>query len=292
MYVMENQFICNKSESNEFKSSNDNLISTLNRKNLNLNSLNVRFSNIDSNVDDLLTCKTGDAMYKTTNRQTGGNTELILHSQHHSQNQKPSNKSSLTSNQQSNKHSTLPKSSQLNQLNQLNIPLIDENIKCSLLVKWLCSPPLLCVLLLGYACFGALLFSHLEAGAEVLSVANVATLRNNTLQRLWNITFTFNLLYPRNWTANAAMELQQFERAVIYMVKQHGYNGFANLNQPNALALHESVHDRVEQWTISGALLYSLTIISTIGKNALLIFFTLLLKNGLVLCVFVIKKER
>lgn len=219
----------------------DSLIATLNRKNL--NSLNARFAgiNFDNSFDSDLDIKqhlgnnllayTGEAgMYKT-GRPAGGGTEILLHQQQASH----SSPSKLSSANKSGanttvKHSTMPKTSQLSaqlagqldQLNKLNTPVIDENVQCSLLIKWLCSPPLLCAVLLAYACFGALLFHHLEAGAEVLSVSNVAALRNNTLQRLWNITFTFNLLYPRNWTANATNELIQFERAVIYMVSARG----------------------------------------------------------------------
>lgn len=222
----------NQSELNLANDSlNDNLIATLNRKNL--NSLNARFAglNFDNSFDSELDLKqqlasnplaySGDAMYKQSRPNGGGGgTEILLHQQQ----QQHSSPSKMSANKSGGntavKHSTLPKTGQLGQLNQLNLntPLIDENVQCSILIKWLCSPPLLCVVLLAYACFGALLFHHLEAGAEVLSVSNVAALRNNTLQRLWNITFTFNLLYPRNWTANATNELIQFERAVIYMV--------------------------------------------------------------------------
>lgn len=213
-------------------STNDSLIATLNRKNL--NSLNARFAglNLDNSFDSDLDIKqqlgnsllayTGEAMYKQ-GRPNGG-AEILLHQQQQQTHSSPSklssaNKSGANTNV---KHSTLPKTGQLGQLNQLNLntPVIDENVQCSILIKWLCSPPLLCAVLLAYACFGALLFHHLEAGAEILSVSNVAALRNNTLQRLWNITFTFNLLYPRNWTANATNELIQFERAVIYMVSE------------------------------------------------------------------------
>lgn len=225
----------------EFNDTNDNLIATLNRKNL--NSLNAQFAgiNLDSdldikqhlgNSDNLLTGTTGEAMYKS-NRQNGAGTDnnILLHSQNHSRQQHSSSVSSKSANQSNKsvgntnvKNSTLPKTGQLNQLNQLNQSIngqiIDENVQCSMLIRWICSPPLLCIVLFAYVCFGALLFHHLEAGAEILSVTNVASLRNNTLHRLWNSFITFNLLYPRNWTANATTELIQFERAVIYMVSR------------------------------------------------------------------------
>ena len=217
----------NQSKLNLAADRTDSLIATLNRKNL--NSLNARFAGIDfdnsfdSDLDikqqlgnNLLTY-TGEAMYKQ-GRPNGG-AEILLHQQQpHSSPIKLSSSTKSGANTTV-KHAALPgQLGPLNQLNQLNTPVIDENVQCSILIKWLCSPPLLCAVLLAYACFGALLFHHLEAGAEILSVSNVAALRNNTLQRLWNITFTFNLLYPRNWTANATNELIQFERAVIYMV--------------------------------------------------------------------------
>lgn len=282
---MDSDYVHNKTEFNLTNEQilNDSLIATLNRKNL--NPLNAQFEEIDldksklsiDSIDLLKACQTGynSKMYKTTNRQNGV-TEILLH---HSQQQHTSstNKKSTGGGMANNtnvKHSTLPKtSSQLNQTLNLPKDLIDENVRCSTLIKWLCSPPLLCALLLGYACFGALLFHHLESGAETLSRVNVIALRNNTLQRLWNITLTLNLLYPRAWNTNATNELINFERALIYMVRTHGYNGFTDTNQPNSLALHDSTHDdRVEQWTLSGALLYSLTIISTIGKLVIYFF--------------------
>ena len=68
-----------------------------------------------------------------------------------------------------------------------------------------------------------------------------------------SISYTeqFNVLWRQNWTMAAGQVLDRFEKLVIKKTKSEGYNGGED-------------KDNI-QWTFSGALLYSLTVITTIG---------------------------
>ena len=58
-----------------------------------------------------------------------------------------------------------------------------------------------------------------------------------------------------NWTTEAEKVLRIFEKNVILKVKAEGYDGRDGEEA-----------DTSTQWNFSGALLYSVTIITTIGK--------------------------
>ena len=62
----------------------------------------------------------------------------------------------------------------------------------------------------------------------------------------------FNVLWRDNWTLAAGEVLRKFEKEVIDKTKNEGYDGNENTNH--------------KQWSFPGALLYSVTVITTIGK--------------------------
>ena len=62
----------------------------------------------------------------------------------------------------------------------------------------------------------------------------------------------FNVLWRDNWTLAAGDVLRKFEKEVIDKTKNEGYDGNENTNH--------------KQWSFPGALLYSVTVITTIGK--------------------------
>ena len=61
-------------------------------------------------------------------------------------------------------------------------------------------------------------------------------------------------MYRQNWTREASKVLKKFEQDVIRKAKTEGYDG-------------QEGTDEASQWDFSGALLYSVTVITTIGKN-------------------------
>lgn len=109
----------------------------------------------------------------------------------------------------------------------------------------------LCGLVIGYSIMGAFAFRALEAPYEEKKVEQVSRLRQDTVKRLWEITDKLNVLYKDNWTRMVSHEVRNFQTELIAAVKD-GYDGKDGGSQ---------------QWSFSGAFLYSLTVITTIGKK-------------------------
>ena len=74
---------------------------------------------------------------------------------------------------------------------------------------------------------------------------------NNIRQRYKGIYYT---LHPQNWTDEVAEVIKKFQDHII-AEEDRGYDGHDG--HPN-------------QWTFSGSLLYSITVITTIGKQLIL----------------------
>lgn len=110
----------------------------------------------------------------------------------------------------------------------------------------------LCGLVVGYAIVGAFTFESLEAPNELNQRSTIQTHRKECLMDLWNITLNLNVLYEDNWTTLIGARLKLFEQEVVNAVKNEGYDG-------------KEASDSELQWSFSGALLYCITVITTIG---------------------------
>lgn len=77
--------------------------------------------------------------------------------------------------------------------------------------------------------------------------------REKLVQSLWDLTLDTNIFWPDNWTREAEASLQEFERQLVKALRQ-GYDGL----DPG---------EAEQQWSFSGALLFSITVITTIGKK-------------------------
>ena len=106
----------------------------------------------------------------------------------------------------------------------------------------------ICVLVLGYLILGAFMFEHLEA--ENLGASPVVERRALAVARLWNITEKYNTLHKGDWDQEVMRVVADYQEEVIEAVDR----GFQGDDQPSTL------------WTFSGALLYSITVITTIGE--------------------------
>ncbi|XP_063916022.1 TWiK family of potassium channels protein 7-like [Zophobas morio] len=115
-----------------------------------------------------------------------------------------------------------------------------------------CGRTGLLVLMTGYAFLGALLFKSLEGGNEGDVPVHVQRSREDCLRELWLITERLNVLYEKNWTRLVTEQLKRFERAVVEAGKA---DGASNPGAPH--------------WTFGGALLYSLTLLTTVGYGRL-----------------------
>ncbi|GIX93129.1 hypothetical protein CDAR_436111 [Caerostris darwini] len=125
---------------------------------------------------------------------------------------------------------------------------------CGRFTAFLFSHVGLCALVIGYSIMGAFAFRALEAPYEEQKASQVGNLRQETVKRLWEITDKLNVLYKDNWTELVEAEVRRFQKELIVAVKE-GYDGKEGPNQ---------------QWSFSGAFLYSLTVITTIGEYPLL----------------------
>lgn len=112
----------------------------------------------------------------------------------------------------------------------------------------------LCVLVVGYCCLGASMFVYLESKNELKIRYRMDYEKKKCIYDFWNYTITNNVLYPKLWRKMALNRIEQLEKIIINAVQKDGY----------------SLADKDGQWSFSSALLYSVTIITTIGKYFLL----------------------
>lgn len=129
-----------------------------------------------------------------------------------------------------------------------------------------------CCLVLAYTILGAFTFMALEGRLEHDTTvaaskhdpkqdkSTVGILRTQTVDKLWSITENLNILYRENWTRLAAEEVLEFQEALIRAMKSTG-SGFVGSVNSNSLFYHSS-----HKWSFSSSFLYSLTLITTIGK--------------------------
>nr|XP_037268533.1 uncharacterized protein LOC119159785 [Rhipicephalus microplus] len=123
---------------------------------------------------------------------------------------------------------------------------------CRKFAAFLFSHVGLCALVVGYSVLGAFAFRALEGPYEVRKASQVRALREQTVSRLWEVTAELNVLYKDNWTFAVNEHIRDFQLRLVAAVKD-GYDG------------KES--GREQQWSFSGAFLYSLTVITTIADG-------------------------
>ena len=92
----------------------------------------------------------------------------------------------------------------------------------------------------------------LESPYEVQLKNDVQVTRRFFVQRLWNLTLDLNVLHPENWTDMANEILGDYTKEVYIATKLKGWDGKDGETEL--------------QWTFAGSLLYSITVITTIGK--------------------------
>ncbi|CAF0774828.1 unnamed protein product [Adineta ricciae] len=109
--------------------------------------------------------------------------------------------------------------------------------------------------MIGYVALGGGLFQALEAGNEQMMRQSMSEELNSTLYKLWNVILRVNS-FPYhdkkgNFTLNATQELEKFEATVRQQVRK----GFDGRTGPDAAT----------DWNYFGAILYAVTLVSTIG---------------------------
>ncbi|XP_049879515.1 potassium channel subfamily K member 18-like [Pectinophora gossypiella] len=147
------------------------------------------------------------------------------------------------------------------------------------------------VLLLAYTLLGAFIFLAIEGTAakvhqktlattlyqaEIQKTAPVAKLngsiaqasaelRSQTVESIWEITVSLNILYKENWTRLAAQEIARFQEKLVARVAADvsaQYGGARALESAPALVIEDY------EWNFAKAFLYSLTVLTTIGYGS------------------------
>ena len=118
-------------------------------------------------------------------------------------------------------------------------------------VAWVFSNVGICVLVVGYLIIGALTFQTIEGPEEVNITYRVGAYRKDIVQKLWEITDRYNVLEFEKWKSESEEVVKEFQNHIVQQADS-GYDG-------------KDGHPK--QWTFSGSLLYSITVITTIGKT-------------------------
>jgi hypothetical protein len=95
-------------------------------------------------------------------------------------------------------------------------------------------------------------------------------IRLRTVEKLWSITEDLNILYKENWTRLAAQEVLKFQDTLMRSFRGYGDGGViikTAAGAGNGGSIYYSHHHH-HRWSFSSSFLYSLTLITTIGKSA------------------------
>lgn len=136
----------------------------------------------------------------------------------------------------------------------------------------------ICTLLLGYTLLGAFVFLAIEGGGVAgaarpggaerrLHNGNSSWLqraadesRARTVENIWEITVSLNILYRDNWTRLAAQEIARFQEQLVARMGEE-----ATVRQQTGASPQHHRRPQYE-WNFARAFLYSLTVLTTIGK--------------------------
>lgn len=109
-------------------------------------------------------------------------------------------------------------------------------------------------LLRRYAIGGAFLFQSIELPHEspvrASSLNQVNQYRNKTLDDLWMITSSLNIFDKKAFHDGIEKRVRGFQSRLVAKIRDEGYDGTLS-----------------SQWSFSGSFLFSLTVITTIGKK-------------------------
>lgn len=83
---------------------------------------------------------------------------------------------------------------------------------------------------------------------------SIAVMRKNVTTDLWKYTKDALVLQQTEYTKNVSERLLAFENDLIVAIKRKGWDGEEN--------------PKIQQWTFTGALFYSIIVITTIGEYA------------------------
>ncbi len=125
---------------------------------------------------------------------------------------------------------------------------------CRALLAFLFTQVGVCALVGAYMVLGAFVFAALEADSQMKEALVASAMRAKFAKNLWNVTLHTNILYGDPWRKETERLVLDFQNDTIANIRK-GYTG---------------ADPDVRIWTFSSALMYSLTIFTTIGRDLLL----------------------
>uniref|UniRef100_A0A182WRI1 Potassium channel domain-containing protein n=1 Tax=Anopheles quadriannulatus TaxID=34691 RepID=A0A182WRI1_ANOQN len=166
-----------------------------------------------------------------------------------------------------------------------------------------------CTLLLAYTLLGSFIFLAIEGGASQMPQRTLASTnrhqkqlpvnnnnnnnhhgrhdtanltfpqlilleaveaRQKTVENIWDITVSLNILYRENWTRLASMEIARFQEQFVNRLLEEmtQINNMQHAGAPGTAGHELAGHGPDNNWTFARAFLYSLTILTTIGYGS------------------------
>ena len=112
----------------------------------------------------------------------------------------------------------------------------------------------LCCFMVSYTILGGYIFKQLETENELEQRRKITNFLNDSIEDLFVIAKKYNVIRKDNWTAEAALVLRNYTRLVYEAIDEGGWDG------------KEEGDDYDPQWSFPGSMLYSITVITTIGE--------------------------
>lgn len=129
---------------------------------------------------------------------------------------------------------------------------------CAKITTFFFSRVGLCFLVIGYVAMGGFIFKSIEGSHEQEEKANNRSIMNdidteteNLALEIWNMTKMEVVFHEKNYTHKLKTRLVDFRKILSNAVKQ----SYSSLNST--------------KWTYPSSILYSVTIVTTIGKSCI-----------------------
>jgi hypothetical protein len=132
---------------------------------------------------------------------------------------------------------------------------------CAKLTTFMFSRVGLCFVVVGYVALGGIIFKSIEGTHEEEKARNKTLINDvvdykteHLVHEIWNMTKFELVFHEKNYTHKLKSKIIDYQKNLTDAIKD-GYKGPA--------------HHNVTKWTYPGSILYSVTIVTTIGKNHL-----------------------
>jgi hypothetical protein len=128
---------------------------------------------------------------------------------------------------------------------------------CTKMTTFFFSRVGLCFLCVGYVALGGIIFKSIEGTHEEEKARNKTLINSvvdykteNLVLEIWNMTKFELVFHEKNYTNKLKSKIIDYQKNLTDAIKE-GYKGPA--------------HHNVTKWTYPGSILYSVTIVTTIG---------------------------